>query len=114
MQRKELLKTAAEKMLQLSERNKEHEKRGQALRILYKNAELGYADVPRTYSELEEKIASLMTQDLNAVEKALEISVANGSPFGEVEKHAQKRLQPETEFAIAMISGDHNGVGNEF
>lgn len=105
MRKEELLKTAAEKMVQLSKSNKDHERREQALRLIYKRAELGYADVPRTYGELQEKVASLMTQDLNAIEKAMEFNLESGSPFGEVEKQAQKGLRPEEEFMIAVVTG---------
>ena len=70
-------KLAAEKLLQLNSANKEHEKRAHALRLIYKQAELGYGEVPRSYSELQEKVASLLKQDLTIVEKALEITGGN-------------------------------------
>lgn len=69
-----LLKQASEKMLILNDQNKKHEKRAHALRLLYRQAELGYGQVPQDYSELEEKIASLLNQDLMVLEKALELS----------------------------------------
>lgn len=64
-------------MLQLNGENKEHRKRAHAIRLLYKQSEMGYGHVPQTYKELEEKLASLMGQDLNVVEKALELTGGN-------------------------------------
>lgn len=74
---KELRKLAATKMLQLHAANKEHEKRAHALRLIYKQAELGYGDIPRTHGELQEKVASLLNQNLEIVEKALELTGGN-------------------------------------
>jgi len=72
-----LLKKAAEKMLQLHSANKEHEKRAHALRLLYKQAEMGYGELPRTHRELQEKVATLLNQDLIVLEKALELTGGN-------------------------------------
>ncbi len=73
----ELRKLAAQKMIQLHEANKDHEKRAHATRLIFKQAELGYGDVPRTYGELQEKVASLLNQNLEIVEKALELTGGN-------------------------------------
>jgi len=70
-------KLAAAKMLQLHSENKEHEKRAQALRLIYKQAEMGYGEIPRTHSELQEKVASLLKQDLTVLEKAIELTGGN-------------------------------------
>ena len=64
-------------MLQLDASNKKHEKQAHATRLIYKQAELGYGEVPRSYNELQEKVASLLTQDLNILEKALELAGGN-------------------------------------
>jgi hypothetical protein len=72
-----LRKLAAEKLLQLRSSNKEHEKRAYALRLIYKQAEMGYGDIPRSFDELQEKVASLLTQDLYVLEKALELTGGN-------------------------------------
>ena len=74
MKDQELRKQAAAKMLQLHEENKQHEKRAWAIRLIYKQAESGIFPVPRTFSELQEKVASLMKEDLNVMEKAMEMS----------------------------------------
>ena len=72
-----LRKIAAQKMLQLHSSNKEHEKRAHAIRLIYKQAEMGYGDIPRSYDELQEKVASLLNQDLYVLEKALELTGGN-------------------------------------
>lgn len=74
---KELYKQAAQKMLQLFDENKKHEKQAHALQLIYKQVEMGFGELPRSYNELQEKVASLCTQDLNVVEKALELSGGN-------------------------------------
>ena len=78
-------KQAAEKMLQLHAMNKEHEKRAHALRLIYKQAELGYGEIPRSFGELQEKVASLVNQDLYVLEKALELTGGN-IKLGELDK----------------------------
>lgn len=75
--RKQLYKFAGQKLLQLNKICKEHEKRAHALKLIYQQTEMGYGELPRSYSELQEKIASLCKQDLNVVEKALEITGGN-------------------------------------
>lgn len=71
---KDLREKVASTMLRLDGENKEHTKRAQALRVLFKQAELGLAQVPQTYSELQVKLAELCTQDLVVFEKALELT----------------------------------------
>lgn len=79
--KKGLLKQAANKMLELhgnlkklASVNEGYEKRAQAIKLIYKQAELGYGEIPQTHRELQEKIASLLNRDLSIVEKALEIT----------------------------------------
>lgn len=74
---KGILKLAAEKMIQLNNENKGHQKRAHALRLIYKQAELGYGEIPRSYNELQEKVAALVNQDLDVLEKALELTGGN-------------------------------------
>lgn len=92
--RKGLLKQAAEKMLQLHEENKGHRKRAHAIQLLYKQAEMGYGRLPSSHNEFEEKIASLIKQDLKVVEKALEITGGHAK-LGEVENENIDPLAPQ-------------------
>jgi hypothetical protein len=73
----ELREKVASAMLQLNSKNKEHEKRAQATRFLFKQSELGLASLPSTYDEYEQKLASLVGQDLAVLEKALELTAGN-------------------------------------
>ena len=105
MQNKQLREKAASVMLQLHESNKGHEKRAHALKLLFKQVELGYAQWPQTHSELETKLASLVTEDLVVLEKALEFAGGNiklGSLGGEDPKAS---MGPEQKFR-AVILGD--------
>lgn len=77
MKDQQLREKVASVMLSLHERNKEHEKRAHALKILYKQAELGHVPLPHTHSELETKLASLVNEDLVVLEKALELAGGN-------------------------------------
>lgn len=56
---------------------KEYEKRAHAERLIYKQAELGYGEIPRSFDEFQSKIASLLNQDLFVLEKALDLNGAN-------------------------------------
>ena len=71
---KALLEKAASVMSALHERNKGHEKIAHATKLLYKKAEMGLDIVPSNYSQLQEKLGELLTQDLFVLEKALELS----------------------------------------
>ena len=99
----QLRKQAAQKMLQLHTENKEHEKRAYALRLIYKQAELGFGDVPRTYSELEEKLASLIKQDLNVVEKALELTGGN-LKLGELDRSDPREMNATDTFQASILN----------
>jgi len=72
-----LREKVASAMVHLFNENKGHKKRAQAVQMLYKQAELGHGDVPRSYSEFDEKVASLMSQDLQVLDKALELIGGN-------------------------------------
>jgi hypothetical protein len=107
MNKSDLLKTAAEKMLQLNRANKEHTKRAHALRLLYKQAELGVVEIPSSYSELEEKLASLMNQNLEVIEKALEYS-GGTMKLGEIDDnvdHTQIPKNADQQFQAAITEG---------
>jgi hypothetical protein len=75
---KSINKIAAEHMLQLDMELEGHKKQAHALRLIYLQNELGYGEIPASYSELQEKVASLINQgDLNVLEKALELTGGN-------------------------------------
>jgi len=100
-----LREKAASVMLHLHEKNEGHEKRGQALRLLYKKAELGYEVLPKTYGELETKLAALVTEDLIVLEKALELAGGNVK-LGELDSRDPKAAVDSAEKFQAAILGD--------
>lgn len=110
MDKQALYKQAAKKMLQLNDENKGHRKRAHALKLLYKQAELGYGEVPHTFSELEEKLASLMNQDLEVVEKALELTGGN-IKLGELDRNSNDPKAPmnaDEQFQATILNQETN------
>lgn len=105
MEDQNLREKVASVMLSLQERNKEHEKRAHALKLLYKKAELGFELLPQTHSELEVKLASLVNEDLVVLEKALEL--AGGTmKLGELGREDTKANLNSAEKFQASILGD--------
>ena len=95
-------KQAAEKLLYLHGENKKHVKQAQALRLLYKQAEMGLCEVPGSYSELMEKLSALCNQDLNVLEKAIELSTGNFS-FGTIAASDPQNLNSSQQFLASML-----------
>lgn len=102
---KEQLKKAASAMLQLHRENKKHEKRAHAERVLFKMAEAGFTELPKNFGEFEQKLASLMNQDLAVLEKALELS-GGTLKFGELDTTDSSNPQNATEAFQAAIMGE--------
>jgi hypothetical protein len=95
-------KVAAEKMLQLHSENKKHIKQARALKLLYKQAEFGLCEVPSSYNELQEKVASLCNQDLNILEKAIDLAGGNYS-LGTISSNDPQSLDPSQQFLASML-----------
>lgn len=102
----ELRKKAADTMLNLHRENKGHQKWAHAVKLVFRQAELGYDSAPHTFSELQEKVASLIAQntDLTIVEKALDIAPGQ-SKLGELSSSDTRFLNAEQEFQ-ANVLGD--------
>lgn len=100
---KVLLEKAASAMLKLSEVNKEHEKRAQATRLLFKKAELGLDVIPGDYVEMQEKIAELMDQDLLVYEKALDLQIGGHTKLGELDDSDPIASNATEEFQRAIL-----------
>lgn len=73
-QDKKLREKVASVMLDLHKKNREHEKRAHAERIFWKQVERGIEQPPESYSELQSKLASLVTEDLKVLERAVELA----------------------------------------
>lgn len=97
-----LREKVASTLLHLNSENKKHTKRAHAIKLLYKKAELGLEQVPSSFNEFEEKVASLLTQDLVILEKALELA---GGQFklGELDSSPTFRLNASEQFQAAVL-----------
>ena len=73
-QDQQLREKVASVMLQLHQKNREHEKRAHAERIFWKQVERGMEQPPESYGELQMKLASLVSEDLDVLEKAVELA----------------------------------------
>lgn len=71
---KALREKCASTMLRLEDENSGHKKRAHALRLLWKQAEMGVGELPQTYGELQAKLASMVREDLGVLERALELT----------------------------------------
>jgi hypothetical protein len=102
-----LREKVASTMVHLFNENKGHKKRAQAVQMLYKQAELGHAEVPRSYSEFTEKVASLMSQDLQVLDKALELLGGN-EKLGSVDSAVDMNgpLTPSEKFQSDILSDE--------
>ena len=98
----DLREKVASTMLRLHEENEGHKKRAHALRLLYKQAELGQVVLPQTLGELEEKLASLLTQDLVVFEKALELS-GGAVKMGELGLSDPRSLNASQQFQATIL-----------
>lgn len=103
---KSIREIAAEKMLQLDSELEWHKKQAHALALIYKQSELGYGEVPASYNELQEKIASLINQgDLNVLEKALELTGGN-IKLGELDIREKREMDSTEKFINDLLANN--------
>lgn len=103
---KKLFKKAAAQLRYLDGENKTHEKKARALKLLYKQAEMGIAPVPDNYPELEEKLASLTTQNLDVLEEAMKLA-GGRLGLGDLEDNdLTNPNNPEDAFAASVIGNN--------
>jgi hypothetical protein len=96
----------ASTMLHLHQQNKEHEKRAHATQLIYKMAEAGHIELPRSFDEFQIKLASLMKEDLAVVEKAIDYS-GGVMKLGELDKADTSEHRNATEAFRAAIIGEY-------
>lgn len=103
-QDKILREKVASVMLQLHKKNREHEKRAHAERIFWKQVERGIEQPPESYSELQHKLASLVTEDLNVLEKAVELA-GGQMKLGELDQSgdAKQAVNPSEKFLADLL-----------
>ena len=80
----ELLKTEHEERLRLEKVAADNERERRAQKLAYREVELGITEPFKSHSEFHEKVASLMTDDLDVVEKALERGYTGSRNAGEL------------------------------
>jgi len=80
------------------------EKKAKATKLLYKQAEMGQIQFPKTHSEYEEKVAELMSKNLDVVEEAIKMaSSAEPDSIGGLGKEANLTQSPHSIFAKSLI-----------
>lgn len=101
-----LREKVASTMIRLNDECQGHKKRAHALRLIYKQAELGQSILPQTFSEMEEKIASLVKEDLIVFEKALELS-GGATKLGELGRPDPRvALNASQQFQATILGED--------
>lgn len=91
----------------LAQANANHEKRAKAEELVYKQASMGLMAYPKSYQELQEKVASLENQDLDVLEKALQLQVGDVS-MGKVASETGTIMPttPESQFAADLLEDE--------
>jgi hypothetical protein len=100
------LRKAASALADLSDRDRNHEKRAQATRLLFGHVERGLMPAPRSMQDFETKVASLMDKDLKVVEEALKL--ASGGGLGTIEEGPQissGESEAQRQFQHALLEG---------
>lgn len=103
---KELIRLQGEAS-KLAQANTSHGKRAKAEKLVYKQASMGLTEYPKSYQELQEKVASLENQDLEVLEKALELRVGDVS-IGQLSSSESTNVPttPESQFAAQLMDDD--------
>jgi hypothetical protein len=100
-----LREKVASVMLQLHRKNREHEKRAHAERVFWKQVERGIEQPPESYGELQQKLASLVKEDLTVLEKAVELA-GGQMKLGELDRtsrDAAQGLSPSEKFQAELL-----------
>jgi hypothetical protein len=98
------LQKTAHMLKDLNEKRAHFEKRAKATELLYKQAEMGSIRFPQTFDEYEEKVAELLSKDLNVVEEAIKLgsSTEENSLGGHLTKEA-KVTNARDNFAMSIV-----------
>jgi len=89
----------------LNERTAKMEKEAKATELLYKQAEMGQVRFPQTHAEYQEKIAELLSKDLNVVEEAIKMasSTEDSNTFGGLDNNEVKVLSARDQFNASIV-----------
>lgn len=101
----DLQKTAA-MLRSLKDQRSWLEKQARATLILFKQAELGQIEFPKTAAVYTEKIAELVSKDLNIVEEAIKLASPNLNSFGDLAGDASKGSSesPQDQFKQSLMT----------
>lgn len=100
----DLQKTAA-MLSHLNEKRAELEKKAKATELLYKQAEMGQIKFPETYADYREKVAELLSKDLNVVEEAIKMasSTEETNSFDGLEVKQANVTNARDRFAMSIV-----------
>ena len=84
-----LLKKENTLRLQLEKEASDLKLEKRAMKIAFREVELGHTEPYRSFDELQQKIAALLNEDLDIVEKALERGYGNVGKYGILEDNAK-------------------------
>lgn len=95
----------SEENQKLASDNQEYFQKERATQLLFKQAQMGLIDMPASYEELQEKVASLAKEDLDIVEKAMSLQIGD-TGIGKIGGLSSQAVPstPEEEFFIGMLS----------
>ena len=98
----ELLKKEHESRVRLEKEAAQSGLEKRAARVAFREIELGLADPFRTHEEFLAKIASLMQEDLDVVEKALQRGYGANRAFGELDTSSSpaRNLDPLSRWVL--------------
>lgn len=103
----EMLKTAGRMLKQEHESRSLLEKKARAQKIAFKKVEMGIVDPFNSYEALEKEATAILEHDdLDVLEKALEIGVIGGHRSGELEKKANLSSNPADVFNHFVTTGE--------
>jgi transcriptional regulator GlxA family with amidase domain len=95
-----LLKQEHVERLRLEKVAQAFEMKDRAQKLAFREVELGVAEPFKTYDEYQQKVASLMTENLDIVEKALERGYGSSRKDGELAGESGKTKNPFEHYVL--------------
>ena len=98
----ELLKKEHTERLRLEKVAADFEKRGRAEKIAFREVEAGVSEPFKNYEEYQQKIATLLNEELDVVEKALDRGYKSGPSQGELVGDSDNKVMNPFERWVRM------------
>lgn len=95
-----LLKKEHEARLRLEKQAEAHDLEKRAMKLAFREVELGIAEPFKTHEEFIQKVANLMGENLDVVEKALERGYGSARRMGELVGDTNKRTRNSFEHFV--------------